>query len=525
MEVRQPLPAASWGRPLLVAAALLLLVAGCESPAPAPDSGVVGEVLTSRVPPEFRLAKLAPGHRLHLGLKGDKAVLCRDCHELSDAGFTLPTQAVCESCHKDEMKQHHPLDAGIDLTCLTCHPFGVKSAAVQFDRWLCFDCHQKPQGRFVNDAGVVLSRISPIEVHKEDCQSCHRPHLQPFTQAADCAECHDVKLKHGAKGDTLAEKCMNCHEHHTEASRASAMCVTCHTKPTMKAEARVARGALFEKGHVGCGSCHLAHTFDKEAVKPCTSCHKQMQVLAPKDHAACGDCHKAHQPRSAPVACESCHKDEVVKHPKVENQRCVGCHPVHDAKQLEPKGCLACHTKAPFNAPVVHAKDVKCDECHESHDGKPATPKECKRCHDKQYVETGRVKDLKGKGHTDCKACHETLPHGLAGQKPCLSCHEKRKPIEKAHDECKKCHESHSGALVKTCVQCHEVPKLPGLHAEKEHQTCDKCHTAHTPDPSLGTAVCKSCHKALKLDTHPTPPTQCASCHLFVPAMPPSGKK
>lgn len=523
MEVRQLLPTARWGRALL-GAAFLLAVAGCETAAPVTDAGVE-EVLSSRVPPEFRLARLAPGHRLHLGLKGDKAVLCRDCHALSDAGFTLPTQAVCESCHKAEMKQHHPLDAGIDLTCLTCHPFGVKAAAVQFDRWLCFDCHQKPQGRFVNDAGVVLTRISPIEVHKEDCQSCHRPHLQPFTQAADCAECHDVKLEHGAKGNTLAEKCMNCHEQHTEASRASAMCVTCHTKPTMKAEARVAPGALFEKGHVGCGSCHLAHTFDKEAVKPCTSCHKQMYVLAPKEHTACADCHKAHQPRSAPVTCESCHKDELVKHPKVEEQRCIGCHPVHDPKQLEPKGCLACHTKAPFNATVVHAKDVKCNECHESHDGKPATPKECKRCHDKQYVETARVKDVKGKGHADCKACHETLPHGLAGQKPCLSCHEKRKPIEKAHDECKKCHESHSGALVKTCVQCHEVPKLPGLHAEKEHQTCDKCHTAHTPDPSLGTAVCKSCHKALKLDTHPTPPTQCASCHLFVPAMPPSGKK
>ncbi|MDP3504034.1 MAG: cytochrome c3 family protein [Myxococcales bacterium] len=520
MEVRHLLPTEPRGRAGLCAAALLLFAAGCESTAPGRDSGVVDEVLTSRVPPEFRLARNAPGHRLHLGLTGDKAVLCRDCHDVSDGGFSIPSQAVCASCHKDAMKQHHPLDAGIDLTCLTCHPFGVKAATVQFDRWLCFDCHQKPQGQFVSDAGITFTRVSAIEVHKDDCQSCHRPHLKPFTQSAACEGCHDVTLKHGAKGDTLVDKCMNCHEHHTEASSASAMCVKCHTKPTITATARVTPGALFEKGHDGCGSCHLAHTFEKESVKPCAACHKQMQVLAEKDHASCGDCHRPHQPRSAAVTCESCHKDEIVKHPKVDGQRCIACHPVHDPRQLEPKGCLACHTEAPFNAPVVHAKDVTCDECHDSHDGKPATQRECKRCHDKAYVETARIQDVKG--HKDCKGCHDTLPHGLASQKPCLSCHEKQKPVKKGHDTCDECHESHSGAVIKTCTQCHEVAKLPGLHAEKDHQACEKCHTAHAPDPSLSTAVCKTCHKALKLDTHPTPPTQCASCHLFTPAVSPS---
>jgi hypothetical protein len=482
---------------------------------PPPDGGL------AHVPQQYRLAKAAPGHQTHLTIKGDKQVFCRSCHAVTDAGFNVPPADLCESCHKDEIKQHHPLpqDAGTELTCLTCHPFMAKTLPTRFEKWMCFDCHQQPQGDLVTDAGVLTKRIPAIEVHKSECQQCHRPHQQPFTLAAECTQCHDVKLSHGAKGDTLAEKCMNCHEHHTEAARASGMCVTCHMKPDMKAEARVAEGALFEKGHTGCGSCHVAHTFDRHAVKPCKACHENKHVLAPKDHDACTDCHRPHQPKAAPVDCKSCHKDQNVKHPKSEDGKtCIGCHPIHDGKlgTTVAKTCTQCHTKAPFNAAVVHGEKVKCADCHEPHQGKPTSLRECKSCHDTRFTEVARVKDAKG--HKECKGCHENLPHGLSGQKACSACHEKKKPIQAGHDDCKKCHESHSGALLKKCTDCHEVAKLPGLHQQKEHQECAKCHTPHTPDIGRGPPTCKSCHKALKLDNHPTPPVQCAGCHLFVPA-------
>jgi hypothetical protein len=460
---------------------------------------------------QYHLAKNAPGHEQHLNLKGKDQVRCRDCHAVSDAGFSTPPADLCLSCHKDQMKQHHPLDAGVDLTCLTCHPFMAKTLPQRFEKWMCFDCHQKPQGA-----------VAAVTAHKSECQQCHRPHLQPFTQAAECSQCHEVALKHGAKGDTLAQKCMNCHEHHAEASAASGMCATCHLKPTMTASARVAKEALFKPGHVGCGSCHLAHQFDRHQVKPCRQCHQDTKVMGASEHAQCTDCHRPHEGRSAPVACQSCHRDEVVKHPKsAEGKTCIGCHPVHDAKHVGELAvsCVSCHDKAPFTAAIVHGEKVQCLDCHEAHDGKPQTQRECKSCHNERFVEVARIKDVKG--HKDCTGCHLNQPHGAPAEpKPCLSCHEKQKPLQAGHTECKSCHEHHSGAVEKTCTECHAVPKLPALHAVKEHQECAKCHAPHAPDPGRGPATCKSCHKALKKETHETPPTQCAGCHLFTNVSP-----
>jgi len=486
-----------------VALLVALGTSACGLVPPGQDGGTV------MVPQQYRLAKNAPGHEQHLTLVGPEQVRCRDCHAVSDAGFVTPPAALCASCHEPQLEHHHPLDAGVALTCLTCHPFMAKTVPQRFEKWMCLDCHQKPQGQ-----------APAVTVHTSECQQCHRPHQQPFTVAADCTQCHEVKLQHGARGDTLAEKCMNCHEHHTEAAAASGMCVTCHLKPTMVARARVAKEALFKPGHPGCGSCHLAHQFDKDRVKPCARCHEHQPVLAKAEHDACTDCHRPHQPRPAAVECRACHKDEVVKHPKsADGQACLGCHPVH------PEGdaglavsCVSCHDEAPFTAAVVHGARVQCNDCHEPHDARPTSQRECKSCHAERFAEVARIKDVKG--HKDCKGCHDTLPHGLASQKPCLSCHEQQKPLQAGHGACDSCHESHSGAVVKTCVQCHEVKKLPALHAVEEHQQCQKCHAPHAPDPGAGPATCRTCHQALKKQTHPTPPTQCAGCHLFVDARP-----
>lgn len=499
---------------LLIAASVAGLVA-CSGTTPAEhdSSGLL------IVPGGYRVARPAPGHQQHLmtgvlhvdgGVvdTGSKQVLCRDCHAIGDAGFSTPPPEICTSCHQDQQKQHHPFDGGV-TSCLTCHPFMAKTVPARFEKWTCFECHEKPQGSH-----------PAIQVHQAQCEACHKPHEQPFTQAAECTTCHEVKLSHGAKGTTLAEKCMNCHPHHSEASVASGQCVTCHTKDTMRAPARVSPQALFKPGHVGCGSCHVAHRFDAQVVKPCESCHRGQKVLAEWSHDRCTDCHRPHQAKSQAIDCTaSCHQDEGVKHPKTDGKTCKGCHEVHAPGDRLAKTCVECHDKAPFTAKVVHAERLGCDDCHEHHDAKPTTDRECKSCHQTRYAEVSQVKVKAGskeKGHTNCSGCHEGLPHEVAGpKKPCLSCHEKQKPPQQGHSECTKCHESHTGHLTKSCVACHEPPKLPTLHSIKEHQECEKCHAAHTPEPGQGPQTCKACHKALSKKEHPTPPTQCIGCHLF----------
>ncbi len=495
----------------------LLLTAACQELPALPGQEPTAPIVT--VPGTYQLARLTPGHRAHLELKGEKHVQCHDCHVIPDAGFASPGVTSCGSCHEAQLQQHHPLDAGVSLTCLTCHPFRSDVPSARFEQWSCMSCHDKAQG--TPDAGG--GGTTAISVHVRDCQSCHRPHEKPFTKAAECTTCHDVTLEHGAKGATLADKCMNCHEHHTAAVVASGKCVTCHTKPTMAAQARVSPDALFEKGHVGCGTCHTPHTFTAKAVKACTGCHAKQVVLAAKAHEACTTCHQPHQARSEPKTCESCHRKESlsVKHPpqKGTGQHCQGCHPPHPeaGATLALKnavGCITCHDTPTFTAAVVHSAKSACVDCHVPHAGKPSLSGSCAGCHQQQLV---AVKT--NAGHAKCLTCHEGLPHGApSAPKPCLSCHEKMTPPQKGHPGCATCHESHSAAALKVCVDCHvgpDKPALPGLHVILRHRECKTCHAPHLPQPGTGPAVCRTCHQKLPPKEHPTPPTQCVGCHLF----------
>ncbi len=493
--------------PVLALLGLVVLSAGCGVLPPPPDAGtmLVGE--------GYHTARATPGHRQHLALTGEEQVACRDCHDIQKDGFVSPGPALCEKCHEDQQKQHHPLDAGIDLTCLTCHPFATSPEdPKRFERWSCIGCHQEPQ-----------NEKAAITVHKAECAKCHRPHEAPFTQAADCTTCHEVSLQHGQKGDTLADSCMACHKHHTPAAEASRQCVDCHMKDKLPARARVTPGALFTPGHTGCGSCHQPHTFVKGAVRKCEACHKDHPVMGALHHVDCADCHKPHLPRAAAVSCVSCHKKEVVKHPKDEKKgACLGCHPVHPKRFTGSlaRGCVECHDESPFTAKVVHAEDTTCHDCHKPHDAKPPKLGGCGSCHETQ-VAAGK----QTKGHAKCDECHAGLPHGVKGEKKaCLSCHEKSQPPQVGHrkDGCGTCHETHSGAVLKTCTQCHDGKKkaLPGLHAVKDHQDCSTCHGPHEPQPGFGPKVCGSCHKKLSLKEHPTAPVQCVGCHLFKDAAP-----
>lgn len=451
----------------------------------------------------YQLARFTPGHVAHLNLKGAQQLRCTSCHTLADGGLSSPGPELCATCHETQSAQHHPLNQSLQMSCFTCHPFTAK-AGERFEKWRCLDCHRDSiEGK----QGIV--------VHAEQCSACHRPHLEPFTQAANCTECHDVEVKHGFKASTMAGTCMACHPQHTKAVVASRQCLGCHATNKVPPAGRVEPGALFSGGHTGCGSCHTAHTFVKAEVKACTTCHSGKPVLAADVH-TCAGCHQPHVAKAAPVACVSCHSTQKVTHPKTaEGQQCIGCHPPH-APEVElslAKPCTACHSGGPLKEEVVHSPTMTCTSCHEPHAGKPKAGV-CRQCHQEQLAKTSL-----NKGHVNCVACHAGLPHDTTVVvKPCLSCHENEKPPQVAHQTlCAECHEDHSGRVtMKSCTQCHEVKKLPGLHLiEKHASSCTSCHAPHLPQPGFGPASCLTCHKSLPKESHPTPPKQCVSCHLF----------
>ncbi len=461
-----------------------VLLAGCDL-LPGPPDGS-----HTTVPGTYHDAKSSPGHRAHLALEGEKQLQCRDCHFVSDAGFRSDAVKPCAECHERQQEHHHPFDAGtlgqdggIQMTCFTCHIFRSQGPG----RWNCAACHAEQ-----------------VVVHKDKCNACHRPHGTPFTRSADCSQCHDIDVMHGKGEKQLqADTCMTCHPHHTKASVAPTLCAGCHESK---------QSAVFPKGHQACSTCHAAHAFTKGTAKDCRGCHKDQHVIASDKHGACTKCHEPHATRAAPKTCESCHTKTHVAHPKdKEGQTCLGCHPVHSKTVAKAVECRTCHTFD--NAAVVHAKDTTCSSCHkDKHAAKPSRVGLCESCHkDQQALVKGNP------GHQKCEKCHEGQPHLPKPPPPCLSCHEKQKPVQKGHKECESCHAKHSAQVIKRCTDCHDKP-LPGLHTVKKHQQCDSCHRPHLPQPGFGPQSCMAnCHTTLSKKEHPTPPQQCASCHLFTP--------
>ena len=229
-------------------------------------------------------------------------------------------------------------------------------------------------------------------------------------------------------------------------------------------------------------------------------------------------------PRAQPKPCEQCHQRvaSTNKHPpSAEGQRCTGCHVPHPSEPApSAKPCVSCHQQTEFFGHQVHAPTLECASCHPPHAGKPTRQVLCVSCHEIQ------VKAVKlNRGHADCNSCHAGLPHAEnAEPKPCLSCHEGKVPPQKKHPECASCHASHSAAITRTCVSCHQTPTskpLPGLHAVQKHRECATCHAPHAPEPSRGPSTCRTCHERLPPASHPTPPTQCTGCHLFTQEMSP----
>lgn len=524
-------------RPWLWGGICCLVFAACELPASFFPRSLDGG--QEHVPLGYRSARGSEGHRAHLALTGAEQLSCHDCHRIADAGFTATAVEPCATCHAPQQRQHHPFDGGVPMTCTTCHAFRSVAEPLALDKWGCRGCHvERPDGGVVTGplvGAVNPSRLPPhVTVHTAKCEACHRPHGAPFTRAADCGGCHEVTASHGRGEKALStETCMTCHEHHRPAADAAARCSECHRSATVPAKARVGPEALFPHGHEACTTCHRPHAFVATQVADCEGCHRQKPVLAAQSHERCTSCHRPHEPRAAPVACESCHRDAHVAHPAdAAGRTCTGCHPVHDPPSVVTAGfarspaiavsCTSCHSGPPFDSGHAHAESLNCRSCHQQpHTGKPARAGLCQTCHRDEFALSA-----KNAGHRACESCHAGLPHAeAASPKGCLSCHQKVSMAQSAHGanlECGSCHEAHSGKPVATCVSCHSTDehRPQGLHRVQEHQACATCHAPHGKQPGADPKTCRSCHIRLPAESHSTFPQQCVSCHLFTDAAP-----
>ena len=355
----------------------------------------------------------------------------------------------------------------------------------------------------------------------------HPVPLEPNTDSAKCAECHEDKAKGKNVHTAIATGCTSCHEIRVTkdvtrvkliTATPQALCLTCHANMN----AADLKGTVHPPAVRDCLKCHDPHQSDNkyQLLKPtsgdkgqnlCLECHTQ-GLNVPKDgsrHAAldmgCETCHNVHKvgergqqqfdyhlTKAAPELCIDCHDVKSADLIKAHNGQpfgsanCVQCHNPHQSSQAH---LMQKYTHAPFAG-------GSCDTCHAApKDGKVVLTQAdaksiCITCHSEQAENIEKAKVPHPGAQGDCTTCHN--PH--AGKTPgfvqpdpvnaCLACHsEQADGMKKAHlhqpaykDGCATCHEPHGGdnqhllrtAQVNTlCLECHG-PDSEGKKNEAE---------------------------------------------------------
>lgn len=352
----------------------------------------------------------------------------------------------------------------------------------------------------------------------------HPVPLEPNTDSAKCAECHEDKAKGKFVHSAIAMGCTSCHEVRVNkdvtrikltTATPGALCITCHADKN----AADAKGTVHSPAVRDCIKCHDPHQSDNkfQLLKPtsgekpqnlCLQCHtKGMNVPAGGSrHAAldmgCETCHVTHKvgekgkpefdyhlTKAAPALCLDCHDAKDVTLVKAHQGQpfaganCTQCHDPHQS--AKPK-LMQAFLHMPFEG-------KSCDSCHApAKDGKVVLTNTdsraiCLTCHsDKgEQIEKAKVQHPGAAG--DCIACHN--PH--AGKSPgflqpdpvqaCLSCHsDQADGMKKAH--------LHQPAYKQGCATCHEPHGSDNQHllrAKSVNQLCLECHGAETEPKKL----------------------------------------
>lgn len=476
---------------------------------------------TVQIPVTWTTAREAPMHVVHVG---GKHIACDKCHGDSS---TVPTAAVCASCHEAEDKTAHKGAAGAETTCLSCHAFGMNAPAT------CNGCHDKDTRV---GAAPALAHHATAGVA---CGSCHSVHgvKGPRAVAADCTQCHaTTSAEHGRLVARPAEH----PEPEVIADAAAApFAADAAALAWVRTTGPAAGAPLPDDPHAApngqvCSTCHAPHTGKAEANARCATCHVEGKgpprtpLVAPRghdtaSHAACTTCHAPHDARKADVrACEGCHAD---RHPALENpghKACTSCHTPHAPAEAKAS-CSTCHAGKAVLASTKAPAHTDCTSCHDPHQPKASPAASCVRCHGQTRPTHPAAKTAHGEP-APCTGCHAphpkpggavlASPAGLATT--CTSCHTKLGNDHQAHEgkvACTDCHKPHQFELAslgaKACASCH-APKVAAVSARPGHAQCKGClQDTHNPVPK---PACASCH-ATEVATAPKGHAACTSCH------------
>lgn len=355
----------------------------------------------------------------------------------------------------------------------------------------------------------------------------HPVPLDPKTDAAKCAECHEDKTKGKAVHSAIAMGCLSCHEIRVNkditrvkliTATPYAICLTCHADK----KAADIKGTVHPPAVRDCLTCHDPHTSDNknQLLKPvsggekenlCLNCHKTGLSVPEKGsrHAAlemgCDTCHVTHKTGEALTTENRFHLT------KATPALCVDCHDPKDAAlqkahQNQPFGtanCLQCHDPHQSAQPKLMAKflhppfaDKSCEVCHApAKDGKVVLTQAdakslCVTCHDDKakLIDTAKVQHPGAAADcTDCHSPHASNQPGLPKTDAvsiCLGCHTDIDALQKkaVHHQpafvqgCATCHEPHGGEnnhLLRAkgnllCLECHGPDSVP-QRLESEH--------------------------------------------------------
>lgn len=278
-------------------------------------------------------------------------------------------------------------------------------------------------------------------------------------------------------------------------------CSSCHAEIAWLVENR--RGLHGFEGRADCAGCHPDHAgVDFDMISWEGGTHTRF------DHSRTG---WPLEGKHARLACEDCHKPELVTSPAAR----LG--PARGARNgwigLE-RACAACHKD-----PHAGTLGAECTRCHGLEAWKPAARFDHART---SYPLSG------AHARVSCDACHRAarlaLPVDASGRKVPLY-----RPLPSA--ECSACHQDpHAGRLGADCSRCHTVESfrkvstgrfdhdrtrypLRGRHREVP---CAKCHDPSAPRTLMPRfAACGDCHR----DAHAGRavlqgnPADCAVCH------------
>jgi len=236
--------------------------------------------------------------------------------------------------------------------------------------------------------------------------------IVPLT-TLDCGRCHESIFNTiRDTGGKHRKKCRSCHEiFHTyrpgtDWQKAVPNCTTCH-------------GQFHGGAFLDCLSCHgNAHAPIDGLVnmdilaKNCASCHPSQageisQYPSAHSEVDCTECH--HSRHGYLPNCIECHDTPHTAF--VDNNGCVGCHPVHKpteihySKETPTAACAGCHAETVKHLASTTKKhsNLQCAYCHsDTHGYIP----ECQKCHGLPHSKA-MLDRFDG-----CLACHGD-PHAL----------------------------------------------------------------------------------------------------------------